>query len=251
MKTAVSIAFAFVVASAPWSQPCASDDPKHQGQRLDLAAAYVLEGMFDQARPVLDSFPDTLKKLPADDDRSSSPKAATARRLALQWRLLNETLDPGKSDAFELLIDVLAGQQLGWDDRDPVSSVLWQKVFARYAKPEGHPVIGGYVLRRSSNYFGYVLDPKESHEPAERAAAAAQNDEVTREIARLEEGAPDAVGAPGRGVDRVSATIVRLLKAPRIVPFREVPLAPAFKPMGLTREQEESRSEELLKGVSV
>jgi hypothetical protein len=250
MKTAVSIAIAFLVASAPWSQPWASDDPKHQGQRLDLAAAYVLEGMFDQARPVLDSFPDKLKKLPADDDRSSSPEAATARRIALQWRLLHETLDPGKSDAFDLLVDVLAGDQLGYDDRDPIASVLWQKVFARYAKREGYPVIGGYVLRRSSNYFGYVLDPKESHEPAERVAAAAQNDEVTREIARLEEGAPDAAGTPGCGADRVGGTIVRLLEAPRIVPFREVPLAPSFKPMGLTREQEEARSEELLKAFS-
>ncbi len=258
MKTAVSIALALVTASASWSQPWAADDPKVQGQRLDLAAAYVLEGMFDQARAVLDSFPDKLKKLPADDDRSFSPEAATARRLALQWRLLHETLDPGKSDAFELLVDVLAAQQLGWDDRDPLSSVLWQKVFARYAKREGYPGIGGYVLRRSSNYFGYVLDPKESHEPAERAAAAAQNDEVTREIARLEEGAPGggSVGAAGRGAesggsaDRVGATIVRLLEAPRIVPFREFPLAPAFKPMGLTREQEDARSEELLKAFS-
>ncbi len=42
-----------------------------------------------------------------------------------------------------------------------------------------------------------------------------------------------------------------LLGAPRIVPFREVPLAPAFKPMGLTEEQEEARSQELLKWLAV
>ena len=250
MKTAVSIVFAFVVASAPWSQPWASDDPKRLGQRLDLAAAYVLEGMFDEAHPVLGSFPDKLKKV-RGDDHDFSPEAMTARRLALQWTLLDETLNPGKQDPFDLLVDVLAGREWGGGDRDPVSSVLWQKVFARYAKREGYQVVGAYVLRLSSNYFGYVLDPKRSPAPAERAAAAAQNEEVTREIARLEEGAPAPAGTSDVGADRVGATIARLLEAPRLVLFREVPLAPAFKPMGLTEEQEKSRAEELLKAFSL
>ena len=135
--------------------------------------------------------------------------------------------------------------------RDPVSSVLWQKVFARYAKREGYPVVGAYVLRLSSNYFGYVLDPKRSSTPVERAAAAAQNDEVTRELARLEEGAPPPAGTPDGAADRVGATIARLLEAPPLVPFREVPLAPAFKSMELTEEQEKSRAEELLKAFSL
>jgi hypothetical protein len=250
MKPAVSIAFAFVVASVPLSQARAADTPEHQGQRLDLAAAYVLEGMFDGARTLLDSFPDNLKKLPGDDARGYSPEAETARRLALQWILLHETLDAGKHDGFDLLVDLLAAQQWGGSERDPISSVLWQKVFARNAKREGYPVIGAYVLHRSSNYFGYVLDRKQSVEPPERAAAAAQYDEITREIARLEEGAPDAAGTPGGDTDGVGATIVRLLEAPRIVPFREAPLAPPFKPMGLTEDQEEARSEDLLKAFS-
>ena len=111
MKTPVSILFAFVVTLAPWSQPWAANDPKHQGQRLDLAAAYVLEGMFDEARPILDSFPEKLKKVPSGDARGFSQEAMTARRFPLQWNLLHETLDPGKSDAFDLLIDVLSRQQ--------------------------------------------------------------------------------------------------------------------------------------------
>ncbi len=250
MKTAVSIAFACLVAAGPWSHPWAADDPKHQGQKLDLAAAYVLEGMYDEARPLLVAFPDKLKKVPGDNTRGYSPEANTAKRLALQWTLLHETLDPGKSDAFDLLVEILAAEQGAGVDRDPVSSVLWQKVFARYAKREGYPVIGTYVLRRSSDYFGYVLDPKWSREPAERVAAAAKNDEVTREIARLEEGVLDAARTQGAAADRVGPTIARLLEAPRLVPFREVPLTPAFKPMGLTGEQEEARSEELLKPFS-
>ncbi len=124
MKTAVSIAFAFVVASAPWSQAWGADDPKRLGQRIDLAAAYVLEGMIDEGRPVLGSLPDKLKKV-RDDDHDFSPEAMTARRLALQWTLLDKTLDSGNQDPFDLLVDVLAGREWGGDDRDPVSSVLW------------------------------------------------------------------------------------------------------------------------------
>jgi len=180
MKTSVSIAFAFLAASAPWSYPRAGAGLAHQGQKLDLAAAYALEGMFDEARPLLDAFPDKFKKTPGDDAQGYSPEANTAKRLALQWTLLHETLDPGKSDAFDLLVEVLAGQQCCSDEGNPVSSVLWQKVFARYAKREGYPVIGAYVLRRSSEYLGYTLEPEEAAEPAERATAVAQKDEVTR-----------------------------------------------------------------------
>lgn len=252
MRQLATCSFALLLTLTSPPGAIGADPGKAEQQTLDLAAAYILEGMFDESRPVLDSLPDKLKKIPDDEARGYSPEAASARRLALQWALLHETLGPGKHDAFDLLVDVLDGLQCCTDERNPVSSVLWQKVFARYAKREGYPGIGGYVLRRSSNYFGYVLDPKESHEPAERAAAAAQNDEVTREIARLEEGAPGggSVGASGRGAgsggsaDRVGATIVRLLEAPRIVPFREIPLSPAFKP------QEETSSEELLKVFS-
>ena len=250
MKTTISIAFAILVASGAWSEPWAADDPKQLGQKLDLAAAYVLEGMFEEGRPLLDSLPDKLKKPPGDAARGYSPEAATARRLAFQWTLLHETLDPGKHDAFDLLVDALTAQNSGVDERDSVSSILWMKVFARYAKREGYPVIGAYVLRGFSDYLGYLLDPRRSAEPAERVAAAAQNDEVTREIARLAEGAPDADGTTGAGADRVGATLVRLLEAPRIVPFREVSLPSPFKPMGLTEEQEDARSEELLKPFS-
>jgi len=85
MKTTISIAFAILVASGAWSDLWAADDPKQLGQNLDLAAAYVLEGMFEEARPLLDSFPDKLKKPPGDAARGYSPEAATARRFAFKW----------------------------------------------------------------------------------------------------------------------------------------------------------------------
>src|SRR5262245_8058130 len=220
----VPLTLLFALVSACGS--AAAEDLKARGQTLDLAAAYVVEGMLEEARPLLESFPEKLRKTPgANGRRYSSGDAATAR-LALQWTLLHEMLDPGRKDAFDLLIDVLAREGLGTDERDPLSTVLWQKVFARYALREGYPSIAAYVLGRSREYLGYRLEPGESSGPSERAAATAQLEEITREVARLEEKAPS--GAPGReaagsgGSDPIGPLLTHLVEAPRLFPFREI-----------------------------
>ncbi len=72
---------------------------------------------------------------------------------------------------------------------------------------------------------------RESDESGERAAASAQLEVIAREMGRLEErepsGAPGPERAGGGSTDPIGPVLSRLLGAPRLVPVREVPLAPA------------------------
>src|SRR6266446_423024 len=124
-------------------------------QRLDLAAAYLLEGMSVEARHVLDALPDSLKHPPEGTRHGSSLDQERAERLSLQYGLALAASQPGHNDSFALLVDILKTESIGTDDRDPLATVLWQRLFARYAAEERYPTIAAYVLQRSSRSLEY------------------------------------------------------------------------------------------------
>ena len=189
-------------------------------QPLDLPAAYLLEGMSGEARCALDALPDKLKHPPKGTSQGYSPERELADRLALQFDLAHATLEPGHRDPFELLTDILERSTWGGDERDPVGSVLWQKLFA-------YGSIGSFVLRRSSESLEYQAADEYSDKD-EKAQAAAEREEVTRELARLDE-APPAGAA--EEADTLAPVLERLLESPRLAPFTESPLPCGIKPV--------------------
>jgi hypothetical protein len=277
MKKATTVAIVLLLTLGSNARAGGVSGGKPHEHTLDLVAAYALEGMFDEARRVLDPFPDKLKQAPGSEKHGYSPEREQAERIALQWSLVQEMLGPSGKDAFELLTDVVSKTGWGGDAGDPVSTVLWQKLFARYAKREGYGSIGAYVLRRTGDLLDYRLDRERFEEPGQREAAAAQREEVARELARLEETgsarsitpgspgptspapagsaspAPAAPTSPGSArsgaapvpTDPIAPLLRRLLESPRLVTFREVPLPANVKPVPMTEEEEEAQGEKL------
>jgi hypothetical protein len=232
----------------------AKDEPKPDpnAQRLDLVAAYLLEGMTGEARRALDALPDSLKRPPEGKGQDYSPERERAERLSSQYGLALAALQPGHTDTFALLIEILKSESIGSDNRDPLATVLWQRLFARYAVEERYPTIAAYVLQRSSRRLKYD-EESEYNDKATKAQAAAERIVIDRELARLEEAsatlasaARDATaveaadgGAPGGDADPVSATLTRLLETPRLAPFHEAPLPAEIKPTPLTDAAED------------
>jgi len=261
MKKATTVAIAILLTLGSDARAGGVPRGRAHEQTLDLAAAYALEGMFAEAHRVLEPFPDKLKRAPEGQTRGYSPERQQAERIALQWSLVQEMLAPGKKDAFELLTDIVSKTGWGDDSGDPVSTVLWQKLFARYAKREDYPSIGAHVLRRTGDYLDYRLEHERFEEPGQREASAAQRDEVTRELARLEE--PGSVGAAPPGpngttspgsvasgatappTDPIAPLLKRLLETPRLITFRELPLPSNVKPVPMSEDDEAAHGKQL------
>jgi hypothetical protein len=184
----VVLAIALAALSTLGARAHAKDEPKpdRDAQRLDLVAAYLLEGMTDEARRALDAFPNSLKQPPEGKRGGDSSELERAERLSRQYGLALAALQPGHNDSFALLIDILENESIGSDDRDPLATVLWQRLFARYAVEERYQTIAAYVLRRSSGRLKYQAED-DYYDKATRAQAAAELIEVDRELARLEE----------------------------------------------------------------
>jgi hypothetical protein len=231
MKRLMIVALVLLFTLAPNARGTIDKKDCAPQQPLDLPAAYLLEGMCAEARCVLDALPDKLKHPPKGTCQGYSPEREMADRLALQFALADATLEPGRRDAFELLTDIL--------ERDSsVGTVLWQKLFARYAAREGYSSIGSFVLRRAGDSLEYQA-ADESSDKDEKAQAAAEREEVTRELARLEEGHP-AAGA--EEADPLAPVLQRLLESPRLAPFAESPLPCCIKPV--TRAGRDEAAEE-------
>jgi hypothetical protein len=246
----VVLAIALAALSTLGARAHAKDEPKpdRDAQRLDLVAAYLLEGMTDEARRALDALPDSLKQPPEGKSRGYSPELYRAERLSHQYGLALAALQPGHNDSFALLIDILENESIGSDDRDPLATVLWQRLFARYAVEERYPTIATYVLQRSRRGLKYEAE-SEYNDKATRAQAAAERVVIESELARLEaatatqpSAARDPIGArasSGGDADPIAATLTRLLTTPRLAPFRESPLPADIKPTPLTDAAED------------
>lgn len=252
----VVVVLAFVFFPAEGSG--AAGNRKCPEHALDLAAAYILQGMVKEAHQILDACPKDSEKPATGTNARRSEEERRAEQISVQRSLLREMLKPGGKDAFDLLLSVLSRSQ-GLGDDDAFSTVLWQKLVARYALREDYSAIGAYVLERSRGSLRYMATPNDWTEADDRAAAAVQLEEIERELARLEERST-AVVPPRESGSTAAAPVVsgadnpssltRLLEAPRIVPFREVALAPAFKPIEMKEEDQEARAEESLKKFS-
>lgn len=227
----------------------AKDEPKPDAdaQRLDLVAAYLLEGMTVEARRALDALPDTLKQPPDEKSHGYSPERERAGRFSSQYGLAMAALQPGHNDSFALLIDILKTEGIGTYDRDPLATVLWQRLFARYAVEERYPTLAAHVLQRSSGRLKYKAED-DYYDKATRAQAGAERVEVDRELARLEEasatpaaagdpaaGRPNSIEATGGGTaggdaDPLAATLPRLLEVRASPPSTRLPCPRASSP---------------------
>lgn len=211
--------------------------------KLDLAASYLLEGMSGEARRVLDSLPDDVKRRPAAESKSGySAEREREERLTLQYALARASLEPGGPDAFRLMTDILSKGGSGGDEGDPIGTVLWQRLFARYAAAACYRSIVAFVLQRSSRYLGYLAESEHS-EPNEKAQAAAGKEEIDRELASLstpatEEGVAIRAAEAAKA-DPTAPLIERLLASPRLSPFRESSLPEGIQPTLLTEASSE------------
>src|SRR5882724_2253498 len=249
MKKVIAVAIVVFLTWAPSARAGKTSGDKMNEKTLDLAAAYVLEGMFDEARKVLESFPEGLKKKPEGEMRGASPERQSAERIALEWSLVHEMLQPDKKDAFDLLTDIASKIGSGDDAVNPIATVLWQKIFARYAKREEFRSMGAYVLRLTSGYLDYRLEHDRFEAPAQQEAAAAQRDEIARELCRLDEG-EGSTDSPA-SMDPIASMLKRLLETPRLVTFHEAALPSNVQAVPMTDEKAEAQGEKLRKQFSL
>jgi hypothetical protein len=219
-----------------------------EDDRLDLAAAYALEGMLLDARSILDSAPAEWRKVPGRSTSRKTPEQARVECRALQWALLNRLLQASSEDPFDLLVTILEKHSWGGDENDPIDSLMWRKLFTRYADRESYRPISDYVRQSTRAYLTVQLARDEFDDDLARQAATAQLGEVEHEIAGSVEGRDAGVNSAAE--DPLHPLLMGLLLAQRRTPFREVLLAPRFQPVDLPADEEDARAAKVLAGFS-
>jgi hypothetical protein len=225
-----------------------------EDNQLDLAAAYALEGMLPEVRSILDTEPAEWHRIPPASAGRRSPEQAKLECRALQWALLDHFLKASPEDPFDLLVRVLEENSWGGSDHEAISSLVWRRLFARYAEREGYRPVSDYMLRSAKQYLQYRIESNRFENDLERQAATAQLSEVDHEIGSLLESAGErSQHAPVENSgeeDDLHPLLTRLLQTPRLAPFHEVPLSPKFQPLELSEDEEEAKVTKALAGFS-
>ena len=164
---------------------------------------------------------------------------------AARLAILQEYLEPSETDAFDLLVGVMATK---FDHGPWFQFGTWERLLAGLADRAGYPSLARY-LRRSATWklddeWWHLPDlPDAVKTPQLIGAASRAEDSINGLRARLLQQLPHRSAATSRSP--VDETIRRLIGAPKIVELRERPLPKGIVPIAMTYEQERDHREAL------
>ena len=232
---------------------------QHADLDMDLAAASILEGRLDLARQLVAGVASKLAtaRQPTGDADSGTGAAGYPIPRPTRWErpeydddtarlaILQECLEPSETDAFDLLVGVMATSV----DHGPWFRFgTWERLLAVLADRKGYPSLARY-LRRSATWklddeWWHLPDlPDAVKTPELIAAATRAEDSINGLRARLLQQVPPRSAATSRSP--VDETVRRLIGAPKIVELHERPLPKGIVPIAMTYEQERDHREAL------
>ena len=247
-----AVVLLFILLVAGFHPPSLGRDPKPDNP-LDTAAAFALLGKLEESRSILETIPENRRTLLTREQRKASKEGENMARTAVQWHLVHALLEPPATDPFEFLTTLLIDSGNSFGDADALESLLWQKVFARLAAQQGYPSLAAHVLGRTRDSLTYRLRDERKESGEDAALLRIQLNEVNRELERLQEpprttAEPKSASQPAG--DAGESLFRRLLEAPRMAPFREVPLAPDYVPIVLSDEEAEEKARQSSAGLT-
>ncbi|MBZ5638614.1 MAG: hypothetical protein LAO51_07630 [Acidobacteriia bacterium] len=216
---------------------------EYRDLRLDLSAAAALRGDTDTAQQLM------AKVSPAADPSLEGAKPSVeTQRLELLGRLLK----PKDADPFEMFVQLLRNGQSP-SGSDPLAGATWRQALALLAERERYPELSGYMLRRASIELEWsegtreIADADLPERVVSRAHALADAIANLRQV--MDSRADAASGQEGNADGAVRQTVSRLLRSPRLAPFKERPLPQTIPPVQLSEKEEKRRLQEQLAGL--
>lgn len=225
--------------------------------RLEFAAACMLEGRPDLAKPVVVAVAGELAAASPSNGRTDIQNVVSPTSDSTNdehWKppdldehgsrlaILRRKLEPSDADPFGLLV----GASMPLSNDAWSGSVTWRRLFAALAEQEGYPSMARFHhrnagLRLNARTWDPARVPEAGKTPEVIAAVSRATSAVDRlrlSLETLEKSALDP--PPDDPASRVDETIGRLIAAPSILELREQPLPNGIMPVtpALTWEEE-------------
>ena len=214
--------------------------------RLELAAAYFLEGDRSRALTIYKAIPLKMGVGPTEDQlRNAGREHERLSKMAVAaycWRLLGNLLGEHPTDPFQQMVKYL---ELSGFSSGVVVSTLWKRILGRHAEEFHYADLATNLSRISAGELEMTGSSGLVKEIVLSPGVQERKKPFSAEVASLQKTLMDRSGGLAAELDppllKVDATLSRLLSIPQPERFQKHPLPMGIQPLELSEAEMEVR----------